>query len=160
MHPLTIAAIAAAFWAHPQGVAYLEKIDRIEACANRFPCKKTGSGGPDAVSRDRYGGGGAREFIEDLFPAHLEALGWRDPARVPQEPAPPREAPASSPTQPAAPEPRVDPTPKVSRAAPEIIGGHASEALYDQPQTRALDDVAAKRKAEEEALLLLLTEIL
>jgi hypothetical protein len=43
----TIAAIVAAVWAHPQGVAYLEKIDTIEqlsiSCGNPC-CNELGSG--------------------------------------------------------------------------------------------------------------------
>jgi hypothetical protein len=45
--PATILALVAACWAHPQGVAYLEKIDQIEqlsiSCGN--PCCTTGGGG-------------------------------------------------------------------------------------------------------------------
>ena len=46
LNSITIAAIVAAVWAHPQGVSYLEKIDRIEqlsiSCGN--PCCQLGSG--------------------------------------------------------------------------------------------------------------------
>lgn len=46
LNAVTIAAIVAAVWAHPQGVSYLEKIDRIEqlsiSCGN--PCCQLGSG--------------------------------------------------------------------------------------------------------------------
>ena len=46
LNTVTIAAIVAAVWAHPQGVSYLEKIDQIEqlsiSCGN--PCCQLGSG--------------------------------------------------------------------------------------------------------------------
>ena len=46
LNAVTITAIVAAVWAHPQGVSYLEKIDRIEqlsiSCGN--PCCQLGSG--------------------------------------------------------------------------------------------------------------------
>lgn len=46
LNAVTIAAIVAAVWAHPQGVSYLEKIDQIEqlsiSCGN--PCCQLGSG--------------------------------------------------------------------------------------------------------------------
>ena len=46
LNSITIAAIVAAVWAHPQGISYLEKIDRIEqlaiSCGN--PCCQLGSG--------------------------------------------------------------------------------------------------------------------
>ena len=46
LNAITIAAIVAAVWAHPQGVSYLEKIDQIEqlsiSCGN--PCCQLGSG--------------------------------------------------------------------------------------------------------------------
>ena len=46
LNSITIAAIVAAVWAHPQGISYLEKVDRIEqlsiSCGN--PCCQLGSG--------------------------------------------------------------------------------------------------------------------
>lgn len=45
LNAVTIAAIVAAVWAHPQGVAYIAKIDQIEAaaiaCGN--PCCRSGT---------------------------------------------------------------------------------------------------------------------
>lgn len=38
LNAATIAAIVAAVWAHPSGVAYLEKIERLNACATVNPC--------------------------------------------------------------------------------------------------------------------------
>ena len=47
LNAITIAAIVAAVWAHPQGVSYLEKIDQIEqlsiSCGNPC-CNQLGSG--------------------------------------------------------------------------------------------------------------------
>lgn len=46
LNSVTLLAIVAACWAHPQGVAYLEKIDQIEqlstSCGN--PCCRGGGG--------------------------------------------------------------------------------------------------------------------
>ena len=46
LNSITITAIVAAVWAHPQGISYLEKVDRIEqlsiSCGN--PCCQLGSG--------------------------------------------------------------------------------------------------------------------
>lgn len=40
LNAATIAAIVAAIWAHPQGVAYLDKIEQIRICAEALgnPC--------------------------------------------------------------------------------------------------------------------------
>ena len=38
LNAATIAAIVAACWAHPSGVSYLEKIERLNACSTPNPC--------------------------------------------------------------------------------------------------------------------------
>ena len=38
LNPATLAAILVAVWAHPAGVAYLDKIDRLDACQTTNPC--------------------------------------------------------------------------------------------------------------------------
>lgn len=57
MNAVTIAAIVAACWAHPSGVAYLEKIEQIRVCAEAKgnPCCKedTRQGGPDRQHVER-----------------------------------------------------------------------------------------------------------
>lgn len=61
LNAVTLAAIVAAVWAHPQGVAYLDKIEQVRVCAeaNGNPCCSDSGGGggggriePDPVSRE------------------------------------------------------------------------------------------------------------
>lgn len=44
LNAVTIAAIVAAVWAHPSGVSYLEKINRLHACRTPNPCCQPSGG--------------------------------------------------------------------------------------------------------------------
>lgn len=73
LNAATIAAIVAACWAHPQGQAYLAKIDQIEAYANACgnPCCKS-------AEQAEYHGGGLREDVSyDEIAKQWELLGLR-----------------------------------------------------------------------------------
>lgn len=68
LNAVTLAAIVAAVWAHPQGVAYLDKIEQMRVCAeaNGNPCcGSSGSGG---------GGGGGWIEREPVSREYLRAL--------------------------------------------------------------------------------------
>lgn len=73
LNAVTIAAIVAACWAHPQGQAYLAKIDQIEAlsiaCGN--PCCKTVAAQPE------YHGGRWRDVTYEEVSERWELLGLR-----------------------------------------------------------------------------------
>jgi len=57
LNAITIAAIVAAVWAHPQGISYLEKIDQIEqlsiSCGNPC-CNQLGSGQHRAREEEKW----------------------------------------------------------------------------------------------------------
>jgi hypothetical protein len=64
LNAATIAAIVAAVWAHPSGVAYLEKIEQLAQCQKPNPC---------CVAKPHGGGGGARDDKRTLTIADVNA---------------------------------------------------------------------------------------
>lgn len=68
LNTATIAAIVAACWAHPSGVSYLEKIERLNACQTENPC----------CVHNVIGGGGKRRSKDTdthrLYSDHWEYL--------------------------------------------------------------------------------------
>ena len=77
LNAATIAAIVAACWAHPSGVAYLAKIEQIRACAEA-------RGNPCCVTQEVYGGRQAKHITKPSIEHILESWEWLEQQRTQQ----------------------------------------------------------------------------